>query len=92
MMLGYSAYSVYDSGQRLTEQRDTAVAENAVVAVSDPLAQLCATDPTIRARVGAACDTAAAVAASPADDPVAVLEGRPGEAGRPGADGLPGVP
>ncbi|MGL5910927.1 MAG: hypothetical protein ACRCZP_13045 [Phycicoccus sp.] len=73
------------------EQQTTTVAEEALVEVSDPLAALCAADPAVRARVGAACATAAQVASAPAESPTDGLPGRPGVAGPPGTPGVPGA-
>lgn len=48
--------------------------------VADPLAALCAADPSVRARVGDACDTAQQVV----EAPMAIEPGAQGDAGRDG--------
>ena len=88
--VGYVVFAFDRSAGRVEEQRQTVVTEQALGQVSDPLAALCAENPTIKARVGAACDTAAAVVSAPADSPADGLDGRDGVNGRDGTNGLNG--
>jgi hypothetical protein len=68
-----------------------------LAAVSDPLASLCASDASVRARVGAACDTAATASAAartegiPGRAGLDGQDGRTGQAGRDGRDGRDGI-
>lgn len=73
------------------EKQTTVATAETLSAVADPLAALCAQDPTIRERVGAACDTAAqAVVAAPVVA-AAARDGRNGAAGTAGLDGAAGI-
>lgn len=88
LLLGaYVAFAVNRSAGRVEEARQSVVTEQALTEVSDPLAALCAENAAIRARVGAACTTAAAVVSAPADRPAAGLDGKPGTPGTPGIAG-----
>ncbi|WP_141279566.1 hypothetical protein [Pseudonocardia hydrocarbonoxydans] len=89
-MIAYGGYALNRSADRIEQQQTTVVAEQALVEVSDPLAALCESDPTIRARVGPACDTAAQVASAPPESPVDGLDGTDGRDGRDGLDGADG--
>lgn len=75
--LGTGILSVQGAQQTEQAQQQTAATAQRLGEVADPLAQLCASDPSVRARVGAACDTAAQAAANPA-----VIRGETGPAGR----------
>lgn len=87
LMVAYVVFAFQRSAGRVVEQQQTVVTERALSQVADPLAALCAENPAIRARVGAACDTASTVASSPAESPAEALQGKPGSAGTPGMDG-----
>lgn len=91
VLLGaYTVFAVGRSADRVQADEDAVVTEQALGEVSDPLAALCAEDPTIRARVGPACDTAALVASAPPESPADGLDGRDGADGLPGRDGRDG--
>lgn len=63
-----------------TAQLDAAQTQQTLDEVADPLAALCASDPSVRARVGEACATAREVVEAPPS-------GTPGQPGQPGAEG-----
>lgn len=75
-------------GHAVSRSAETVEDKQTIGAVADPLKQLCETDPTIRARVGQACDAAAeAVSAAPERG----ADGRRGAAGVAGPPGIGGV-
>lgn len=87
LLAAYAAYSVARSAERIEAATTAQVTERALTDVSDPLAALCASDPTVRARLGPACLTASQVAAAPPGRPTAGLPGRAGERGAQGQTG-----
>lgn len=83
LLAAYLVFAIDRSAGRVEQARDAEVTEQALTEVSDPLAALCAENPVIRVRVGAACDTAAlVVSAPPGMPPAAGLAGRDGTDGR----------
>ncbi|MBN9108549.1 MAG: hypothetical protein J0I34_07180 [Pseudonocardia sp.] len=81
-MLGGALLSVHDVVSKQDAVQEKTVAVEQLGQVADPLAQLCAEDPAIRARVGAACGAAQAAVDSPT-----VQAAKDGSNGTNGADG-----
>lgn len=84
VILAIVGWSVVGQLRTVQAQDQQAATEQTLSEVADPLAALCAENPAIRARVGPACNTAAAVVSAPPEDPAAGLDGRPGTNGTDG--------
>ncbi len=80
MVAGLVSMAVMRSSEAVELTGQVQTANENVREVADPLAALCGSDPTIRQRVGDACDAAVEAAAAPS-------ESTPGS---PGADGIDG--
>lgn len=91
LSVAYAIFAVSRSADRVEEQKQTVVTEQALADVADPLAKLCEEDPAIKARVGAACTTAAQAVSAPPERGADGLNGRNGIDGRAGVDGAAGV-
>lgn len=76
----FVVFALDRSAQRVTQ-------DQALTAVADPLAALCAQDATVRARVGAACGVAVQVVAEKQAIPAAGPMGPMGPAGKNGENG-----
>lgn len=92
-MLLYIAWAVTRSADRVETRNVAEQTTQQLGAVADPLLRLCETDPTIRERVGKACDDAAAGVVTVIErgqDGAAGATGAAGIAGRDGVDGAAG--
>lgn len=75
--------SVWGSVRTVDAERESAVRGQQLDTIADPLAALCAADPTVRARLGdEVCFTAQQVVDTPPQQPVPGPDGRPGINGR----------
>lgn len=83
----YVVYALNRSAAGIEQTQQVEQTSQTLDAVADPLARLCATDPSVRARVGTACDTAAQAVSAP---PKNGVDGRNGTDGMDGRDGING--
>jgi hypothetical protein len=81
-LLGLFVWMVRGNVEKVQTEQTAVSTQQALVEVADPLAQLCADDPSVRARVGAACEKAAQASTAAAEKPHDGLDGKPGVAGR----------
>lgn len=86
----YAAFALNRSAEKVQTEQVAAETTQTLGAVADPLLRLCREDPTIRDRVGRACDTASQAVTEVAVRGARGLPGTPGVAGTPGIAGQDG--
>lgn len=84
--------ALWRSAGDVRTERTAEAATQVLTEVADPLQRLCEQDPSVRARVGRACDTAAVAVSAVAESGAAGLPQLTGAPGTPGVPGVPGVP
>lgn len=87
----YVGYALYRSATVVRAEGAVASTTQTLGEVADPLLRLCEQDPTIRERVGRACDTASQAVSVVAERGADGRNGVDGVAGTPGLDGAAGT-